>query len=266
MSKLLFRPGQPDGSGCIQKITPQKAGWDYVGFEAYRLNEKQITQLETLNDEVCLVLLSGKCHVSTDTQSWKNIGERENLFEKLPPYSVYIPPNENIRVEATTALEFAVCRAPAKGVFPARLIRPEQCQYVIRGSGTNTRHVCNILFDQDDAESLLVVEVITPGGHWSSYPPHKHDSDDEPNQTRLEETYYHRISPDQGFAFQRVYNDDRSIDETMSVENGDVVLVPEGYHPVGAPHGYDLYYLNTMAGPKRNWIFKNDPDHEWMLK
>src|SRR5437763_1291380 len=117
-----------------------------------------------------------------------------------------------------------------------------------------------------DGQSLLVVEVITPSGNWSSYPPHKHDRDALPNESLLEETYYHRLNPPQGFAFQRVYTDDRSLDETMAFEDGDVVLVPKGYHPVGAAHGYDLYYLNVMAGPRRVWKFHNDPAHEWMLK
>lgn len=110
------------------------------------------------------------------------------------------------------------------------------------------------------------MEVITPAGHWSSYPPHKHDTSAAPEETCLEETYFHKLSPSQGFAFQRVYTDDRSLDETITVEHNDVVMVPRGYHPVGAPHGYELYYLNVMAGPERRWIFRNDPAHEWMLK
>jgi 5-deoxy-glucuronate isomerase len=108
--------------------------------------------------------------------------------------------------------------------------------------------------------------VITPSGCWSSYPPHKHDQDNLPAESLLEETYYHRLSPPQGFGFQRVYTDDRSLDETMAFSDGDVVLVPRGYHPVGAPYGYELYYLNVMAGPKRIWKFHNDPAHEWMLR
>src|SRR3546814_2410791 len=104
----------------------------------------------------------------------------------------------------------------------------------VRGSGTNTRHVRNILPQTEPADSLLVVEVITPGGHWSSYPPHKHDTATPGAETALEETYYHRLQPRQGFAIQRVYTDDRSLDETISVEDGDVVMVPRGYHPVGA--------------------------------
>ena len=111
-----------------------------------------------------------------------------------------------------------------------------------------------------------MVEVITPGGHTSSYPPHKHDRDNLPAESYLEETYYHRLNPPQGFAFQRVYTDDRSLDEAMAIEDGDVVLVPKGYHPCAACHGYDLYYLNVMAGPNRLWVFRNDPAHEWMLR
>ena len=117
---------------------------------------------------------------------------------------------------------------------------------------------------EGQAERLLVVEVLTPNGHWSSYPPHKHDQDDLPDESYLEETYYHKIRPPQGFALQRVYTGDRSLDETMSVVDGDAVLVPRGYHAVSAPPGYDLYYLNVMAGPIREWKFKNDPDHEWL--
>ena len=105
-----------------------------------------------------------------------------------------------------------------------------------------------------------------PGRPLVELSPHKHDSAVEGRETRLEETYYHRLNPPQGFAFQRVYTDDRSLDETITVEDRSVVMVPRGYHPVGAPHGYELYYLNVMAGPERNWIFQNDPSHEWMLK
>ncbi|HIN48925.1 MAG TPA: 5-deoxy-glucuronate isomerase, partial [Deltaproteobacteria bacterium] len=173
---------------------------------------------------------------------------------------------DRFEVEALSDLELAVCSAPGKGSFPARLIRPENMTYEKRGHGTNTRHICNILPETADADSLLVVEVMTPNGNWSSYPPHKHDSDNIPEESFLEETYYHKINPPQGFAFQRVYTDDGSLDETMAVQNQDVVMVPRGYHPVGAPHGYDLYYLNVMAGPKRIWKFHNDPQHEWIVR
>ena len=162
----------------------------------------------------------------------------------------------------------AWCSAPADDQpRDVRLLEPAAMRRSVRGQGSNTRYVCDILpHDDPTAAHLLVVEVITPAGHSSSYPPHKHDAETPPAETQLEETYYHRLNPPQGFAFQRVYTDDRSLDQTMAVEDGDVVMVPRGYHPVGAPHGYDLYYLNVMAGPKRQWIFRNDPAHEWMLR
>jgi 5-deoxy-glucuronate isomerase len=131
--------------------------------------------------------------------------------------------------------------------------------------GSNTRYVCDILPQTEPAHSLLVVEVITPPGNSSSYPPHKHDSDNIPKESQLEETYYHRLNPSQGFAFQRVYTDSRDLDESICVEDHDVVKVPRGYHPVVVPHGYTSYYLNVMAGPTRVWHFHNDPAHEWML-
>ncbi|ANO50495.1 5-deoxy-glucuronate isomerase [Woeseia oceani] len=266
MSRLLSRPHAPDEQGLIQKITPQSAGWQYVGFEVYQLQAGQALEQDSSSDEVCLVIVTGKADIATNEQAWTNLGERESLFERKPPFSVYVPPNDHFRVVATTDMELAVCKAPATGEYPARLIKPEDCRYEVRGEGTNQRIVCNILFDNFAAEKLLVCEVITPGGNWSSYPPHKHDRAIEHEETQLEEIYFHRVNPPQGFAVQRVYTDDRSLDETMTVENHSVVMVPEGYHPVGAPHGYDLYYLNVMAGPERNWVFNNDPQHEWIVK
>ena len=264
MTQLLSRPAS--GQTCIQEITPASANWEYVGFEVYEIKPGDTIQLHSPNQEMCLVLVAGKGSVKTAKEHWQGIGDRESPFERKAPYAVYVPPRDQATITADTDLELAVCRAPAKGEYPARLIKPEDCQYELRGEGTNQRHVCNILFGNLAAERLLVVEVITPSGNWSSYPPHKHDTDNAPSETHLEETYYHRINPDQGFVFQRVYTDNRDLDETMSVENKDVVLVPEGYHPVGVPHGYESYYLNTMAGPKREWIFHNDPDHEWILE
>ena len=167
---------------------------------------------------------------------------------------------------AKDEVELAVCSAPGKPGRAPRAIGASEMSQEVRGSGTNTRHVRNILPQTKEADSLLVVEVITPGGHWSSYPPHKHDKATVGKETVLEETYYHRLKPPQGFAFQRVYTDERDIDETLCVHDGDLVLVPRGYHPVGAAHGYDLYYLNVMAGPERNWIFRNDPAHAWLAK
>ena len=265
MSKLLSPSGTPDERGRIQCISPESAGWEYVGFEAFQLTRGMRMEETSGTTEVCVVVLAGQANISTQHESWRGLGNRSSVFDRQAPFAVYLPPGEHFVVEADTNVELAICRAPASGKFPVRLIRPEDCRYETRGEGPNRRYVCNILFDNAEAERLLVCEVLTPGGNWSSYPPHKHDNDRGTQETRLEETYYHRIDPPQGFALQRVYTDDRSLDETMAVTDNDVVMVPQGYHPVGAPHGYDLYYLNVMAGPRREWIFHNDPDHEWII-
>jgi len=155
------------------------------------------------------------------------------------------------------------------GVIPrgadAVMIKASDIRPFTRGSGRTERTIHNILMEDRPAESLLVTEVLTPAGNWSSYPPHKHDTDDPPRETYLEETYYHRTARPDGFAVQLVYTHDRSLDEAIQVHDGDVVLVPRGYHPVAAGPGYDLYYLNVMAGPTRRWLVTTDPDHRWQL-
>ena len=266
MSKLLCRPHDPDQNGLTMSISPETAGWKYVGFEVYHLSPGQTLEKPTGAMEVCLVLLSGKADVSSVKENWTGLGERMDIFENKPPYAVYLPNQDQYRVTALTDLELAVCQAPGSGNHPARMISPESMGRETRGITTNIRHVCNILPETEPADSLLVVEVITPGGCWSSYPPHKHDSDKLPDESALEEIYYHRLNPSQGFAFQRVFTDDGDLDETMTVHDRDTVMVPRGYHPCGAPHGYDLYYLNVMAGPKRIWKFYNSPDHEWIIE
>jgi 5-deoxy-glucuronate isomerase len=256
---------EPDAEGNILTISPKLAGWEYVGFQVYSLKPGKTVKKETGNQEVCIVLLSGKANVATRSKRWEGIGERMSVFEKIPPYSIYIPAGDQYKVEAVTDLEIAICLAPGKGTYPARLIAPEDVGVEMRGSGNIERRIHNILPEQKSADSLLVVEVFTPEGNWSSYPPHKHDEDRLPEESYLEETYYHKINPGHGFAVQRVYTDDRSLDETMIVKDGDAVLVPKGYHPVSAPPGYEVYYLNVMAGPIRTWKFHNDPEHEWVM-
>lgn len=265
MSDLIVPSGKPDQGGNVLRITPESAGWEYVGFEVYSLRQGQRLHEQTGDQEGCLVLLTGKANIATKHERWENIGERMNVFEKIPPYSVYIPSGDFYQVEAVTELEVAVCLAPGKATTAARLIAPEDVGVERRGAGNIERQIHNILPEQKPADSLLVVEVFTPEGNWSSYPPHKHDRDQLPTESYLEETYYHKINPGHGFAVQRVYTDDRSLDETLIVKDGDAVLVPKGYHPVSAPPGYELYYLNVMAGPVRTWKFHNDPDHEWVM-
>jgi 5-deoxy-glucuronate isomerase len=266
MVKLLVRPHAPDAAGKVLDVTPKSAGWSHVGFRVHQLEADQKVSGGDLGREACLVLLSGVADVTVGADRFTRIGGRKSVFEDAAPAAVYVPAGGRWSVTAQGPVELAVCTAPGEGHGAARLIDPGRMSREVRGQGTNTRYVRNILPETEPAESLLVVEVITPGGHWSSYPPHKHDTATPGQETQLEETYYHRLDPPQGFAIQRVYTDDRSLDETISVQDGDVVMVPRGYHPVGAPHGYDLYYLNVMAGPKRQWIFRNDPAHDWIVR
>ena len=264
MSKLRVRATDPT-DGYIHRITPQSAGWTYVGFDVLVLTAGETKAAPTGDREACLVVISGKITATAGGTDVGTLGERTSPFE-APGWSLYVPARSNWEITATTDCEIGVCTAPGTGLLPPRVIPPSEVGHETRGVGTNTRFVRNILPDSSPhAESLLVVEVITPGGNWSSYPPHKHDRDALPEESLLEETYYHRIHPPQGYAVQRVYTDDRSLDETVLVEDRDVVLVPRGYHPVGAAHGYDLYYLNVMAGPRRIWRFHNDPNHAWLM-
>jgi myo-inositol catabolism protein IolC len=153
-------------------------------------------------------------------------------------HCLYLPNGANWEAVAQTDCVIAVCSAPGKGGHEARRIGPEGITLSVRGKGANTRHINNIAMENEDfCDSLLVTEVFTPPGHWSSYPSHRHDEDDFPRITYLEETYYYRLKPSDGFGIQRVYTDDGMLDETMAVRNGDVVLVPRGHHPCGAPHG-----------------------------
>lgn len=262
MSPLLVKAGQGQ---TIVEVTPESAGWTHVGFAAHRLAAGEHISLETGGRELCIVVLTGTVTVQAGEQRWEAIGNRASVFENVSPYAVYVPLDTPVSITAVDAAEVALCSAPATTHRPARLIEPASMTRSVRGKGANTRYVCDILPQTEEADGLLVVEVVTPSGHSSSYPPHKHDSDNVPLESSLEETYYHRLNPEQGFAYQRVYTDDRSIDEAMAVENHDVVMVPRGYHPVTVPYGYDGYYLNVMAGPKRVWHFKNDPAHEWLM-
>lgn len=238
---------------------------DYVRFRHRRLAEGSCYADDSGAHELCLVILSGKATITAGCHTFEAIGERMSVFEQVPPHAVYLPNGTSFTVEALTDLEIGLCGAPGRGGHTVRHIAPEDIKQSTRGEGANVRHIHDILPETESADSLLVVEVYTPAGNWSSYPPHKHDEDNLPNESFLEESYYHRLNPASGFGFQRIYTDDRSIDESMAFGDGSCVLVPRGYHPVGAPYGHDLYYLNVMAGPKREWKFTTDPDFAWLV-
>jgi 5-deoxy-glucuronate isomerase len=253
VSSLLVQP----------PVTPDSAGWSYVGFEVLRLEPGRGMARETGARELCLVVVEGSCHVYSEHGDWRDLGSRPSPFSGRPD-AAYLPPNTAFELEG--AGEVALCTAPAEQGVEPRVLPGDEIEVELRGHGAQERTVTPILMADRAAESLLVCEVLTPPGHWSSYPPHKHDRDAPPEESLLEETYYHRIEPAQGFALQRVYTGDGELDESIVVRDRDVVLVPRGYHTVSAPPGYADYYLNVMAGPVRSWAIANDPDHEWTLE
>ncbi|MFD0979965.1 5-deoxy-glucuronate isomerase [Tropicimonas aquimaris] len=264
MSGLLHKPFGAHGK--VHEITPQSAGWRYVGFSLYRLRAGESVSEATGDREVILVMVEGKAQLQGAGQNWGELGERMNVFEKSPPHCLYLPNGTEWEAEATTGCVLAVCSAPGMGGHEARRIGPGGITLTERGEGTNTRHINNIAMENEDfCDSLLVTEVFTPAGHWSSYPSHRHDEDDYPRITYLEETYYHRFNPADGFGIQRVYTDDLQLNETMALHDGDVVCVPRGHHPCGAPYGFEMYYLNVMAGPLRKWRFVPAPNVEHLM-
>jgi 5-deoxy-glucuronate isomerase len=266
VSELIVRPSDPPApDGTLITVTPESAGWSYVGFEAVALAPGVPARRDTGRREVCIVVVSGALDIRSPDVSWDGVGGRPDPFEGLPE-AAYLPPGTSFELEARGGpCEVGLCYAPAREGLAPRLVRADQIEAETRGYGSQERTIHPILMGEGEAESLLVTEVQTPAGHWSSYPPHKHDRDALPEESYLEETYYHRVDPARGFVVQRVYTDDRSLDAALTVRDGEVVLVPRGYHPVGAPPGYRSYYLNVMAGPTRTWVFHNDPDHEWLM-
>ena len=259
---LLVR-GNGNQTGLAIHLTPQDAGWTYIGFDLLRLPAGGTWQGQTGDREVALVSISGVARVTSSAGDWPQVGGRTSPFDGLP-HCLYLPGGVFYRIEARDALELAMCSAPAVGAFPARLYTPDDVQVAPRGEGLCLREIHNMLMEDHAAGSLLITEVYSPAGHWSSYPPHKHDEDRLPDESLLEETYYFHTKPQQGFVFERVYTRDGSLDQSVAAGHGDLVLVPRGYHVVGAPHNYEVWYLNVLAGPHRALRVSFDPDHVWI--
>ncbi len=218
---------------------------------------------ETLSDwELCLVLLQGSGRVSVEGRELSELGPRRDVFLD-PAWAVYVPGGMSWRVEATSELAAALGYAPGRGGAP-KLIRPEDLVIHERGRPGYQRRVADIAVEKVEARSLLVGETFTFPGQWSSYPPHCHERDDLPRESFQEEVYYYQVDPPQGFGYQRVYTDDRSLDEAITVEHGDLVLLPKGYHPVAAAPGYWVYYLWVLAGGTRQMRPREDPAHSWV--
>ncbi|HEY3137745.1 MAG TPA: 5-deoxy-glucuronate isomerase [Blastocatellia bacterium] len=262
--ELLIRPKLTNGaSGETMVVTPDKCGFDYLTFRARRLAKGESFSGETGSDELGLVVLGGQCSVESSAGQWSNLGGRANVFSGMP-HALYLPIETSFTVTADTDCELAFCFCHAQEKYPARLVTPNDVEVEIRGGGNATRQINHILKPDFPAQRLLVVEVYTPSGNWSSYPPHKHDVHNPPEEVDLEEIYYYKVDHPDGYAIQKVYTPDRRIDATMTVRDGELVLIPEGYHPVVAAHGYNVYYLNALAGSARSMAASDDPAYAWV--
>ena len=242
---------------------PEPFGYEYLGFENVKLGPQQDYEGATAERELAVVLLGGRCSVESSRGEWREVGGRAHVFDGRP-HTLYLPPDTAFRIGTEKGCDLALCYSKAEEQHPPRLVTPEEVAVEIRGGGNATRQIHHMIRPEFAAHRLLVVEVYTPGGNWSSYPPHKHDAHNPPQEVDLEEIYYYRIRWPEGYAIQKVYTADRRIDETLTVRDGELVLVPEGYHPVVAAHGYDVYYLNALAGSARSMAASDDPEYAWV--
>jgi 5-deoxy-glucuronate isomerase len=261
---LLIKPVPPVGSsGESMVVTPDSTGFEYLTMRIRKMLSGERFSSETGARELGLVLLGGRCSVESTAGSWSNFGSRAHVFDGLPT-ALYLPINTAFTVVAETDCEIAFCFSRAEEKFAARLVTPEEVEVEIRGGANATRQINHILKPEFPAQRLLLVEVYTPSGNWSSYPPHKHDVHSPPEEVDLEELYYYKVDRPEGYAIQRVYTADGRIDQTLTVRDGELVLIPEGYHPVVAAHGYNVYYLNALAGSARSMAASDDPDYAWV--
>lgn len=256
MSALLMPPGSFAG-------VRNTFGFEYLSFETRALDPGMSFSAVTGASELALVMLGGVCAVRSSAGEWPEVGGRKHVFDGRP-HTLYLPVETAFEVVAATACEMALCFSKAEERFPARLVRPGEVEVEVRGGGNATRQINHMLKPEFPAQRLLIVEVYTPSGNWSSYPPHKHDVHAPPGEVDLEEIYYYKIDKPEGYAIQRVYTQDRRLDETITVRGGELVLVPEGYHPVVAAHGYNVYYLNALAGSARSMAASDDPRYAWV--
>jgi 5-deoxy-glucuronate isomerase len=256
MSKLLIDAG---------RFTNQvdDFGYEFLSFQNRKLEPGAAYESATGANELALALLGGRCSVTSSAGDFASLGGRAHVFDGLP-YTLYLPIGAEFRVTAETPCDLAFCYCKAEERFPARLVRPEENRVEIRGGGNATRQINHMIQPAFPAHRILVCEVYTPAGNWSSYPPHKHDVHNPPGEVDLEEIYYYRIDRPEGYAIQRVYTADRRLDETITVRDGQMVLIPEGYHPVVAAHGYNVYYLNVLAGSARSMAASDDPEYAWV--
>src|SRR3989454_2018382 len=276
VSNLIVHPGNSTDPDVAVEVTPELAGWDYVHFQLRRLDAQRSWKFATGDHEMAIVLMGGRIRVESNQGQWSHIGERDSVFHGLP-YALYLPRHTSLTVTAETACEIAVALAPTDQDHQPRLVTPGDIEIEIRGGDHATRQINNIIPPGFPCHRLVVVEVYTPGGNWSSYPPHKHDvhktnPEGKVLEADLEEIYFYKLDRPEGFAFQRIYTAPEAplqrsgvpIDAVLLAGNNDVVLVPEGYHPVSSPPGYTTYYLNVLAGSAQSLANSEDPRYTWV--
>ncbi len=266
-SPLLVRPDTSRNE--YVRVTPELAGWEHLHFAARRLSRGQTWQGDTGDHEYGLVTLGGVCAIESSRGTWRTVGRRPDVFHGMP-YALYLPRRTEFSVTALSDeldLGYGWCRSDED--HPAQLVTPDKVAIEVRGGGSATRQLNSLIPPGFDCQRLVAVEVYTPAGNWSSYPPHKHDShrldaNGQLLEVDLDETYFYKLDRPAGYAIQRVYTDDRRLDEVVVAGNNEVVLVPEGYHPVAAAHGYTTYYLNFLAGTAQSLANTDDPEHAWI--
>jgi 5-deoxy-glucuronate isomerase len=266
-SPLLIKPDLTQAE--FIHLTPARAGWELLHFVARKLEPAQVWNFDTGENELALVVLGGVCAVRSNRGEWPRLGARSNVFQGLP-YTLYLPRSTQFQVEALTPeLELAYGWCATDQDHPPRLVTPADVRVEIRGGGNATRQINHMLPPGSDVHRLVVCEVFTPSGNWSSYPPHKHDQHIVDPQGRLleadlEEIYFYKIDRPEGYAYQRVYTADHHLDELVLASDNHLVLVPEGYHPVVSAHGYTTYYLNMLAGSAQSLAASDDPQYSWV--
>jgi 5-deoxy-glucuronate isomerase len=263
MSCLIKHRGQ---KGHIPVVKRGDGGLERISFDLLFFERGMEYCEDTGGNEVCLVILGGRCALESGGRRWENAGSREDVFGG-PATALYVPPGGSFKVAATDAapVEIAVLRCPAaaSGAAPV-FIPPEKVKIVERGKDNWKRFVHDIVDKDVPAGAMLVGETFSPAGNWSSAPPHRHDFDDPPRETNHEEIYFFKCKPEQGFQVIRLYTDDYSVNETYTVESNDTVIITRGYHPVAAGPGYRGYYLWILAGGERTVRTHDDPRHEWL--
>jgi len=274
---ILMKPGVfPDDPDLILSITPEQAGWEYISFQARRLTKNQSWSFATGENELVIVNLNGRYTVRSNRGQWSGIGTRKDVFEGAA-HALYLPRHSKFTITAEESGEYAVAWVPTNQDNEPWLIKPEDVAISVRGGDNVSRQINDLLPSGSPVHRLVLVEVYTPSGNWSSYPPHKHDvhlEDDEGNllEADLEEVYFYKIDKPDGYAYQRVYTDETSslhkagypIDALVRAENNCAVLVPEGYHPVVSAPGYATYYLNVLAGSAQTLANQDDPKYTWV--